>query len=280
MTQGQIQLQFDPYVVFRHSTTPPGLYARQKWLDQATDQRWQADFEARVQALYRGRHKQGGWGGSPLKTVRGLFDLHLTVREGAPWIHTSLDRLMQEAFATPLQELGPSPPAQLLYGLPFTASPWPDLLQPAALFLCAIFGRALEAVVLARYDELLERVSAAGLGNETTALVNNLLRALVVHPQYCRHPFTHAVVAWLADHQTPQGDWLPALPFFQTLNALAHLDAPAAHGQTLKAFTWLAAHQRGDGTWGNSDREWNTFLALHALRNKEIPSDSMDHPAH
>jgi hypothetical protein len=237
-------------------------------LNQTASQRWRGDFETRVQAVYRGRHEQGGWGGSPLKTVRGLFDLHLTVREGDPWIHTSLDGLIRDAFYTPLQELGPPPTLQQLKGLPFTAVPWPDLLQPAALFLCAIFGRALDVKVLAHYNELVERSSAAGLGCENIARINNLFRALVVHPQYCRHPFTQAVVAWLADHQTPQGDWLPALPFFQTLNALTHLDAPAAHGQTLKAFIWLAAHQHRDGTWGDSDREWNTFLALHALRNK------------
>jgi hypothetical protein len=37
----------DPYAVFRSSTTPVGLYARQKWLDESSTQ-----------------HVDGSWGAS------------------------------------------------------------------------------------------------------------------------------------------------------------------------------------------------------------------------
>ena len=30
-----MKLHFDPYQIFRFSRTPPGLYARQKWLEEA-----------------------------------------------------------------------------------------------------------------------------------------------------------------------------------------------------------------------------------------------------
>jgi len=29
-------------------------------------------------------------------------------------------------------------------------------------------------------------------------------------------------------------------------------------------------HQNTDGTWGRSEPEWNTFLAIHALKNKGL----------
>jgi hypothetical protein len=36
-----------------------------------------------------------------------------------------------------------------------------------------------------------------------------------------------------------------------------------------RAFKRLYATQGHDGTWGRTDREWNTFLIIHALKNKK-----------
>ena len=74
----------------------------------------------------------------------------------------------------------------------------------------------------------------------------------------------------LADLQTDSGDWGRILPFYQTLNALAHLDLPQAEAQLEIAFRRLIESQNSDGTWSRSEPEWNTFLAIHALRNKGL----------
>ena len=34
------------------------------------------------------------------------------------------------------------------------------------------------------------------------------------------------------------------------------------------AFQWLYDNQNSDGTWSQTEPEWNTFLAIHALRSK------------
>ena len=72
----------------------------------------------------------------------------------------------------------------------------------------------------------------------------------------------------LADLQTDAGGWDNDLPFYQTLNALAHLESQQVDIQLEKAFVLLLENQNSDGTWSQSEPEWNTFLAIHALKNK------------
>jgi hypothetical protein len=60
------------------------------------------------------------------------------------------------------------------------------------------------------------------------------------------------------------------VPFYQTVNALAHLNLSQADIQLERAFKRLHEMQRRDGSWGRSQREWNTFLIVHALKNKGV----------
>ncbi len=61
---------------------------------------------------------------------------------------------------------------------------------------------------------------------------------------------------------------LPYNPFYRTLNALAHLRMEKADRQWIRIRNLLPRKQRSDGTWGDTDREWNTFLVVHVLKNK------------
>lgn len=54
----------------------------------------------------------------------------------------------------------------------------------------------------------------------------------------------------------------------QAANALAHLDFDAADAQCRKAFKLLVEIQNADGSRGETEPEWCTFLVIHALRNK------------
>ena len=155
-----------------------------------------------------------------------------------------------------------------LSGLPFCEGPRPAVIVPATLFLNAIFNRTAAPEVLALYDQAASAIVAGSVDLKMSIHYHNLLRALVVHPQYSDHTATRLVVAWLGNHQTVQGEWGPDIPFYQALNALAHLDTPAANAQTQLALTHLRATQNADGSWGKSEKQWCTFLSLHALRNK------------
>jgi hypothetical protein len=77
-------------------------------------------------------------------------------------------------------------------------------------------------------------------------------------------------VEHLAGLQTDRGAWDHDLPFYQTLNALAHLDLHQAEIQLEKAFGLLFENQNSDGTWSLDEPEWNSFLTIHALKNKRL----------
>ena len=93
---------------------------------------------------------------------------------------------------------------------------------------------------------------------------------MVVHPGFAQDKATVLAVESLADLQTDTGAWENGLPFYQTLNALAHLDLPQADVQLERAFKRLYENQNSDGSWSRSEPEWNTFLAMHALKNKGL----------
>ena len=259
----------DPYAVFRTSTTPVGLYARQKWLGESSTPQWKEDFANKVAELVRGQSADGLWRRSAMETIQRLFGLHLTVRHSDPCIDRGLNALLKIASESKSGEHPVDVPSARLRGLPFAQGPRRSIILPATLFLCAIFGRSAAPVVLELYDRVLSGM-ARGMREEQPSSLHNLLRALVVHPQYAGHPATLNLVAWLGDRQTQHGDWGPDIPFYQAVNALAHLDAPVANQQIECAVDLLVSTQKPDGSWGDRQKEWSTFLAVHALRNKGI----------
>lgn len=266
-----MKLRFDPLQVFRASKTPAGLYARQKWLNEQDEQLWKADFQVTVHSLLAGQSPDGSWGHSVLMTVQRLFGLHLTVRNPDGHIMGALDWLTgktwQPLTSNRTDDDGPIAPAALR-GLPFSPGSWRYLIKGAVLFLASIFGRQNDERILSLYESL----SLEGEKKEGRwcgwSCSNNILRAFVVHPTYAESRATALAVEALARVQSSAGRWPVHVPFYQTLNALAHLDSAAAEAQLDRAFARLCVTQHKDGTWGRSQREWNTFLVVHALKNK------------
>lgn len=263
-----IRLHYPPYGIFSSSRTPPGLYARQKWLGEESRKRWQADFEITVAELCRGRSDDGLWPGPPIETIQRLFDLHLTLRNADQQIHRGINAMLAMASHSGLAGDPIVLTTRQLRGLPFTPARRQAVILPAVLFLATIFGRASDPTVLRLYDRAASDLMGSPLGRQEPAFLCNLLRAFVVHPRFGNHPATREVAGWLADRQTPHGDWGADIPFYQIVNALAHLNAPVANRQCERAFGHLVNSQGADGAWGETDRQWCTFLAVHALRSK------------
>jgi hypothetical protein len=117
-------------------------------------------------------------------------------------------------------------------------------------------------------------LSAEGVKNKgrwfDRASSHNIFRAMVVHSVFAKDKATAMAAEHLADLQADTGSWVNDLPFYQTLNALAHLDLHQVETQLEKAFELLLETQNSDGTWSQSEPEWNTFLAIHALKNKGL----------
>lgn len=262
-----IPLPFDPYGCFGASTSPAGLYARQKWLGQEKDKIWQADFHECTALLLRGQLRDGSWGSSFVRTVRHLFGLHLTIRQPIEEIERALDWLFDHTEGSLVNA---AVTGSDLMGLPFAAGDQRYLSLATMLFLNTIFGRAESPRIMARYSDLSHRALHGPDGWGDRPDISNILRAFVVHPVFAKDPATIHAVKNLAQIQDSSGTWPEAIPFYQTVNALAHLDLPRADRQLEKAFALLPGTQNNDGTWGAADKEWNTFLVVHALRNKKI----------
>jgi hypothetical protein len=268
-----MKLRNDPYQVFRFSRTPAGLYARQKWLGEAESSQWKTDFEETVAVLLSDQSPDGSWHHETAATIKHLFGLHLTVRSSNAQIEAALTWLLGSIEVQPEKvhvSAGEIASNIDLKGLPFVPSRPDMFLTGATLFLAAIFGRENDPDVLAVYRWL----SSLGIKNKglwfDRHCSHNIFRALVVHPVFAKDKATELAVDYHADLQKNDGAWGDDLSFYQTLNALAHLDLPQAEMQLEKAFERLYEAQNHDGSWSASEPEWNTFLAVHALKNKGI----------
>jgi hypothetical protein len=260
-----MKLRHDPYQIFRFSKTPVGLYARQKWLGEAETPQWRIDFKETVAALFADQLPDGSWQHASIETIKRLFGLHLTVRSptaqidaALAWLLGKID-LQAEKIHVGVEDVTAG---ATLEGLPFIKSRPYMFLTGAALFLSSIFGHQTDPDVLALYQWLNEE----GIKNKgqwfDEASTHNVLRAMVVHPVFAKDKATALAVEHLADLQTETGTWDHDLPFYQTLNALAHLELDQAEKQLEKAFVLLFEKQNSDGTWSHDEPEWNTFLAI------------------
>lgn len=267
-----VKLRHNPFQIFKASRTPAGLYARQKWLDESDTPEWQDDFHETVLSLMNGQFDDGSWNDSPLETVRRLFGLHLTVRNRTEGIDKALGWLITRTLNHDLLNLSePMEPLaeDAFRELPFTPGGHRYFpLVCATLFLAAIFQRGGESAVITHYRLLARWVAENTSDMDAWSDISNVLRSLIVHPDYAEGPATAALVDHLGKIQDPSGRWPDPIPFFQTVNAMAHLSMDSAHRQWIKALTILTGAQNADGSWGDEDREWNTFLLVHALKNK------------
>ena len=266
-----MKLRWDPFQVFEQSKTPAGLYARKKWLNQKNHSSFQDDFEETVGLLLSNQSPDGSWNQSFIETVKRLFALHLTVRDeieaarrGLEWLLDRTSGVFTGKRRRPAEKI----PDAALKGLPFTKGSAILLMTGATLFLFSVFGHKDDPRILKMYDRLDEKGSE-GSGRWCGWLsYNNILRAFVVHSRYVKSETVNLAVKNLMQIQNKSGTWRGKVPFYQTVNALAHLESTDGDAQLAPAFKRLQKTQRPDGTWSRLQPEWNSFLILHALKNK------------
>ncbi|CAB1081394.1 hypothetical protein D1AOALGA4SA_9047 [Olavius algarvensis Delta 1 endosymbiont] len=266
-----MKLRYDPYQVFRSSKTPAGLYARQKWLDEAENRQWKNDFQETVSAHLADQLPDGSWAHESVRTIQHLFGLHLTVRSTTEQIEAALTWLLAKiSIQNETIHVGSEDIATEddLKGLPFIPSRPDMLLTGASLFLASIFGREDDPTVLSVYRWLCKQGVKNNGSWSDRASSHNIFRAMVVHPVFAKDRATELAVKMLATSTDKSDAWGNELTFYQTLNALAHLNFPQTEAQLAKAFERLFETQNMDGSWSRSEPEWNTFLAVHALKNK------------
>jgi hypothetical protein len=266
-------LKHDPLNVFVSSRTPAGLYARQKWLGQGETDSWKKDFHFVVSGLLAGQARDGSWNHSFWQTAHRLFGLHLTVRERSEPVTRALEWLVKAGLSHPQRHAGSFPETEqqaFFQGVPFSPGRLRYLVPGVVLFLASIFGYEQDKRILEEYRRLAvlrERSGGPWCGRSCS---NNILRAFVVHPVFSRSRAVELTMGTLAACQDTSGRWARPVPFFQTVNALAHLSSTQAEKQLGPAFERLRKTQNRDGTWGKNQKAWNTFLVVHAFISKGI----------
>ena len=264
-------LRHDPVNVFYSSKTPVGLYARQKWLNHGDTLTWKNDFRKTVDELFSGQLPNGSWDNSLLTTVHRLFGLHLTVRNSNKRIEKALEWLLShELFLK--QELHLRVQSKKVFArdletLPFSHGHFEHFAKCAILFLTTLFGKEKDRRVICAFERL--RIMSEKDGKWCNwSCSNNFLRAFVVDPSYQKGEAMRLFVSRLAKVQKADGSWPMQIPFYQTVNALGHLNLAQSDELLERAFKRLREKQNRDGTWGRTQKEWNTFLIVHAMQRK------------
>jgi hypothetical protein len=265
-------LKYNPFLVFHGSKTPAALYARQKWMQQAENDNFINDFKETVIALSSGQDDNGSWGNSILNTVHRLFGLHLTVRQKNEQIEKALEWLLSQTILLEKRDSCTKISKKVLsveiYSLPFSAGCFDHFARSAILFLATIFGYEYDKRVLGAY-EILHSISEGSWDKRCNwSCSNNLIRAFIVHPEYTECKAVRFFIARLSEVQSIDGNLPSKIPFYQTINLLGHMNFELSNAIFLKAFLRLQKQQNKDGTWGKTQKEWNTFLVTHAINRK------------
>ncbi len=273
-------LMYDPLKVFLKSKTPAGLYARQKWIHEDSTVSWQSDFDKTVKTLLSGQKSNGSWENSPLITIHRLFGLHLTVRKKNKEIDRALAWLLSLDLVREVGEHSRKK-TNLIYShelrdLPFSQGCYNHVMTCAILFLASIFGLEHNERVISIYERFLKMPIGRRGKWCNWSCSNNFMRACIVHPDYAESYAVKSYFSALLKVQKDDGSWPAPIPFYQTVNALGHLDNKQANTMLQKAYKRLYRSQNRDGTWGRTDKEWKTFLIVHALKRKPLLSNIGD----
>jgi hypothetical protein len=264
--------RYNPMQTFYGSQTPAALYARSKWLHQEETSIWKNDFQETVNALFSGYGANGSWNSSFLLTIHRLFALHLTMRQKDERIEKGIEWLLSQDVMVKNKTISYQESEKVfardLQGLPFSGGCFDHFAKGAVLFLATIFGRANDPRVIRVY----EMFGIMGEKKEgkwcNWSCSNNILRAFVVHPRYAQNRALRLYVAKLSEIQRQDGSWPEKIPLYQTVNTLAHLELAQSDTMLKRACRVVRDKQNKDGTWGRKQKEWNTFLIVHAMKRK------------
>jgi len=274
-------LRHNPFNIFQENRTPVCLYARKKWLGLENTLQWKSDYQKTVSELFRGQCDNGSWNNSLVLTVHRLFGLHLTVRNINSRIEKAFTWLLATDSFITFDHFFKSKKSKIssknLHNIPFTHGCSEHFSKGAILFLATIFGKDEDERVLSMYEKL--RILGEKRNGKWCdwSCSNHIFRAFAVHPGFGLSRATRMAVGRLSDVQGENGTWTRQIPFYQTVNALAHVGFKNADSQLRRAFQTLVTMQQRDGTWGKRHKEWKTFLILHAMKRKNhlLPMESI-----
>ena len=261
-------IKYDPYSVFRKGISPASLYARKKWLGESESDEWKNDYRKTVADIVSGGILPDN---NMTDAVKNLFALHLTVRDKTPEITDAVLKLLEKAEDILMNKDRTVIADNELSDLPFAGAEKCFVIPPAALFLAEIFDLKDSRPFEKLFNRMIDLTRDSISDRRRILLLHNFFRVLAVDPVTAALPETDSILDRLLDLQLESGDWKDKIPFFQAVNAAAHINSEKSDILFTKALKLIVSSQNNDSSWGNGEsKEWNSFLTVHALKNKNI----------
>jgi len=279
-----MELKFSPYSVFKNSKTPHGLYARTQWMGESTA-RVKGTVERLVSSICQGQLDNGSWDNSVIKTAENLHTLSLLAPRRLSVGRKAVDWLLEKDYPPMVHISGDRSPytglffklsredVKQVYGrkdLLFNRGCSGFVKTGAALYFSGIFGREEEKRVANAFRSL-DKVLEIRCGRWCSpACSNNILRAYTSHPKKRNSAQTRKALRHMEEIQTEGGTWKGTPFFYHTFSTVAQSDLASARRQIKRAMARVLRSQNRDGTWGRTNKEFNTFMVLNGLDQQGI----------
>ncbi len=272
-------LRFDPYQIFKNSSTPYAIYARRKWLGEETESS-RIEGDQIVAKLIDVQNNNGSWNDSVVDTIQNLHLISLLAPKFNGRTKRAVDWLLEK---------GHEPMRHSLYEGLFFRMNRNDTKQiyrrrdfiftmgcsgfvktGAALYFAGIFTKQKDERVLYAFKTL-DKVIKKRHGKWCSLpCSNNILRAYVSHPLKRQSKQTQDALKVLAKAQTKSGSWQGTSYFYHTFNLIAQSKLKVARQQIVKALPRIISSQNRDGSFGKDNKEFYTFLVLDGLKRQRI----------
>ncbi len=279
-----MKLKYSPYSVFKRSTTPYGLYARTRWMGETSGE-LNRRIERLLELLSKRQSDTGSWNDSVVDTVENLYALSLLSPRRSTAAVNAVDWLLEKEHPSTVHISGDGSPYSGLFfrvkrgdtagiynrrDLPFNRGCSGFFKSGAALYFSGIFGKQNDPRAEAAFRSLDRVLDTRGGVWCSLPCSNNILRAYVSHPAKRDSRGTRKALKYLEHVQTETGGWKGTPFFYQTFNTVAQSGLPSARRQIERAMNRVSRSQNRDGTWGKTNKEFNTFLVLDGLHRRGI----------
>jgi hypothetical protein len=273
--------KFHSLSIFEQSDSAIAIHARRRWMNGG-----KRDGVLAGRILSRRRRQQSGdgsWAGSVAKTIENLFAIWLLDEHLSHTTAKAIDWMLEVGHPAMHHECGDGAAYDSMFfrmargereslremsGVPFTQGCAGFIKTGAALFFATAFGHRSD-LADAAYDSL-SRVVQVRQGRWCSpSCGNNILQAFAIHETRSTSAAMKRAVAWLATQQEESGAW-GSVPFYPTVFAMGHLKDASSRRQLRAAMRRLQRLRNPDGSWGRSQRELNTLLALDAMERSGI----------
>ena len=281
---GDMELKYSPYAVFKGSRKPYALYAKANWMGERSPSL--RDMTKRlIDSLCQKQKKNGSWNDSVVRTVENLYFLSLLAPRRSAAGARAVDWLLEKDRPIVVRVSGDGGPytglpfevghedVRGIYtrnDLPFNRGCSGFFKTGAALYFSAVFGRGDDERVAVAFRSL-DKVLQIRRGKWCSLPCSgNIFRGYVAHPRKKNSAQTKKALKYLEQAQTRTGGWEGTPFFYQTFNAVAQSELPSARRQIGRAVGRVVRSQNRDGSWGRSNREFNTFMVLDGLHRQGV----------